>query len=111
MFVYVNDLDDSDSSDWDCVDDYQSENGQLVDFARWQEDDILLTGLVIRSPVNTPTVTNEPTVHDGNDDSEDSDGISTSYSSYHYDKEEEDERRYFSFDFDSYLLPFRCLCQ
>ena len=85
MFVCVNDLDDSDSSsDWDCVDDYQSENGEVVDSVRWQEDGVPLSP--IRSPVNPQR--SEAAVYDS-DDSDESDGILISCGSYHYDEEEE----------------------
>lgn len=90
MFVRANDSDsDSSDSEWD-----QSENGQVVDFIRWQGDSL--------SPICSPTiphVAGSISLDYDSDDSDDSDGILISCGNYHYDDEEEqrdhEEKRLF----------------
>ena len=86
MIVRVDDSDsDTSDSEWD-----QSENGQVVDFTRWQGDSI--------SPISSPTIpqmTGSISLDYDSDDSDDSDGILISCGSYHYDDDyDEEEQRY-----------------
>ncbi len=78
--------DDDNDSDWDCVDDYQSENGEIISGFQWQHGDCLSP---ISSPVSqTPPAANIPNgAYDSDDEDE---GVLISCNNpYAFDEEEE----------------------
>lgn len=94
MLVCVSDAasdddDDDDDSDWDCVDDFQSENGEIISDFKWHHGDCL-------SPISSPTNRTPPAVDarerefNGYDSDEDSEGgVYVSCNPYVMDEEEE----------------------
>lgn len=89
IVVCVSDSDDSDDDlGWDCVDDYQSENGEVINDFKWNGESL--------SPISSPVSRTPPTpapVLDGYE-SDESDGIMISCGyGYEFDAEEETRER------------------
>ncbi|XP_046438899.1 uncharacterized protein LOC124190319 [Daphnia pulex] len=90
IVVCVGDSDDSDESDsdWDCVEDFQSENGEVISDFKWNGDSL--------SPISSPVSQTPPVPAAALDDydSDESDGVLISCGSgYVFDDEEEARER------------------
>lgn len=90
IVVCVSDSDDADESDsdWDCVEDFQSENGEVINDLTWNGDSL--------SPISSPVSRTPPTQVAALDDydSDESDGILISCGhGYVVDDEEEAQER------------------
>jgi hypothetical protein len=88
IVVCVSDDGDESDSDWDCVEDFQSENGEVISDFKWNGDSLS----PISSPVSrTPPV---PTAALDDYDSDESDGVLISCGNgYVFDEEEEARER------------------
>ena len=87
IVVCVSDDDESDS-DWDCVEDFKSENGEVISDFKWNGDSL--------SPISSPVSQTPPVPAAVLDDydSDESDGVLISCGSgYVFDDEEEARER------------------
>jgi len=90
IVVCVSDNDDSEESDsdWDCVEDFQSENGEFISDFKWNGDSL--------SPISSPVSQTPPVPAAALDDydSDESDGVLISCGNgYVFDDEEEARER------------------
>ena len=88
IVVCVSDSEDESDSDWDCVEDFQSENGEVICDFKWNGDSL--------SPISSPVSRTPPTPAAALDDydSDESDGVLISCGQgYVVDDEEEAKER------------------